>query len=254
LKAAAPSPQVVPPDDPPFLPLPGGTGRYRVTFPIETGPRNLVQRILAFDPGERSAFANERSEDVLYVVAGGGRAVIGDRDVPIDPGSAFLAPPGLPYEIEGRGADPLVLVSVVAPPRWADVAPSSIAAPVDLDRATVHERDQPELPAGIDRYFKMLIDPSRGCRFMTQFVGFIRRGSAPFHIHHYEECIHVLEGEGLVHIEDRSEPIASGAGVYLPPGTSHRIETVSDGLLKLLGVFSPAGSPAERMDAGMPGP
>lgn len=248
MSAVAPSPQVVPPGDPPFLPLPGGAGRHRVPFPIETGPRNLIQRILAFEPGERCAFGDERSEDVLYVVSGRGRAAIGDRDIAIEPGSAFLAPPGFPYTIEGRGTDPLLLLSVVAPPRWADGAPSAIAVTVDLDRIHVHEREQPELPAGIDRFFKLLIDPGRGCRFMTQFVGFIRRGSAPFHTHHYEECIHVLEGEGLVHIEDRPEPVAAGSSVYLPPGTPHRLENVSDGLLKLLGVFSPAGSPADRMD------
>jgi mannose-6-phosphate isomerase-like protein (cupin superfamily) len=110
LSTAAPSPQVVPPGDPPFLPLPGGAGRHRVPFPIETGPRNLVQRILAFEAGERCAFGNERSEDVLYVVSGRGRAAIGDRDIALDPGSAFLVPPATPYEIEGRGAEALVLV------------------------------------------------------------------------------------------------------------------------------------------------
>ena len=248
MSAVTPSPQVVAPEDPPFLPLPGGTGRLRMPFPIETGPRNLVHRILAFEPGERADFGDERSEDVLYVASGRGRAAIGDRDVVIEPGSALLAPPALPYSIEGRGADPLVLVSVVAPPRWAEGAPSPIAVTVDLERVHVHERDQPELPAGTDRFFKLLIDPARGCRFMTQFVGFIRRGSAPFHVHRYEECIHVLEGEGRVHIEDRAEPVAAGWSVYLPPGTPHRIENASDGLLKLLGVFSPAGSPADRMD------
>ena len=253
MSTAAPSPQVVSPGDPPFLPLPGGTGRHRVPFPIETGPRNLVQRILAFEPGERSAFGNERSEDVLYVVSGRGRAAIGDRDIALDPGSAFLVPPATPYEIEGRGAEALVLVSVLAPPRWGDGAASPMVRPVDLDRLHVHERDQEDLPAGEDRFFKLLIDPGRGSRFMTQFVGFIRRSTAPFHTHHYEECIYVLEGEGLVHIGDRREPIAGSSSVYLPPGTPHRLENVSDGLLKLLGVFCPPGSPADRME-DMAGP
>lgn len=242
------SPQVVGPDDPPFLSLPGGSGRHRAPFPIETGPRNLVQRILAFEPGERSAFGNERSEDVLYVAAGHGRAAIGDRAIALEPGSAFLVPPGTPYEIEGAGSDTLVLVSVIAPPRWADGAHAPNAGPIDPDRLHVHERDQVDLPAGEDRFFKLLIDPGRGSRFMTQFVGSIRRSTAPFHTHHYEECIYVLDGEGRVHIGDRQEPIAAGSSVYLPPGAPHRIENVSDGLLKLLGVFSPAGSPADRMD------
>jgi mannose-6-phosphate isomerase-like protein (cupin superfamily) len=224
-----------------------------VPFPIETGPRNLVQRILAFEPEERCAFGNERSEDVLYVVSGRGRAAIGDRDIALEPGSAFLVPPGTPYEIEGGGADALVLVSVIAPPRWADGAPSPLARSVDPDRLHLHERDQEDLPAGEDRFFKLLIDPGRGGRFMTQFVGFIRRSTAPFHTHHYEECIYVLEGEGLVHIVDRRKPIAAGSSVYLPPGTPHRLQNVSDGLLKLLGVFSPAGSPADRME-GVAGP
>ena len=248
MSATPPFPQVVRPVDPPFVSLPGGSGRHRAPFPIETGPRNLVQRILAFEPGEGCAFGNERSEDVLYVVAGQGRATIGHRAIALEPGSAFLVPPGIPYEIEGAGTDTLVLVSVIAPARWADGPPAPNARAIDPDRLHVHERDQEDLPAGEDRFFRLLIDPNRGCRFMTQFVGFIRRSTAPFHTHHYEECIYVLAGEGLVHIRDRREPIVAGSSVYLPPGTPHRIENVSDGLLKLLGVFSPAGSPADRMD------
>jgi mannose-6-phosphate isomerase-like protein (cupin superfamily) len=253
LSTTAPSPQVVPPGDPPFLPLPGGGGRHRLPFSIETGPRNLVQRILAFEPDEKCAFGNERSEDVLYVVSGRGRAAIGDRDLALEPGLAFLVPQGTLYEIESSVTDTLFLVSVIAPQRWADGALSPIDRHVDPDGLHIHERDQEDLPAGEDRFFRLLIDPGRGCRSMTQFVGFIRRSTAPFHTHHYEECIYVLAGDGLVHIGDRREPIAAGSSVYLPPGTPHRLENVSDGLLKLLGVFSPAGSPADRMD-GIGGP
>ena len=95
----------------------------------------------------------------------------------------------------------------------------------------------------------MLIDPKHGARSVTQFVGFIDRSRAPLHTHTYEEAIYILEGDGIVHVagpEPFDEPIRPGSSIFLPPGTPHCLENASPGVLKLLGVFSPPGSPGPR--------
>ena len=104
------------------------------------------------------------------------------------------------------------------------------------------------LPAGDDRSFKLMIDPRFGARNVTQFVGSIERSRAPFHTHTYEEVIYILSGRGLVHVHGRSVPVREGSSVFLPPGVPHCLENASEGVLRLLGVFSPAGSPADKAE------
>jgi mannose-6-phosphate isomerase-like protein (cupin superfamily) len=110
--------------------------------------------------------------------------------------------------------------------------------------AATREDDQERLAAGPDRWFKVLIDPRFGSARITQFVGFIEHGRAPAHTHTYEEVIYILGGTGLVHVDERRVPISSGTSIFLPPGVPHCLENTGDAALKLLGVFSPPGSPA----------
>ena len=63
----------------------------------------------------------------------------------------------------------------------------------------VNKNDQKNLPAGEDRYFKLMIDPDFGSKYVTQFLGYIKKIKAPFHDHTYDEVIYILEGEGVVH-------------------------------------------------------
>ena len=135
------------------------------------------------------------------------------------------------------------MLSVVSPPPQTGplVARGEVVAPF----VSLHEDDQPVGAAGGDREFKVLIETEH----VTQFVGFIRRSKAPQHTHAYEEAIYILEGEGITHIgDDRHEPISAGTSIYLPPGTPHCLENRGEQTLKLLGVFSPPGSPANRRE------
>src|SRR5206468_3946456 len=121
------------------------------------------------------------------------------------------------------------------------------AAPDPPRRPAVTTADEQDpLPAGDDRSFKLLIDPRFGCRNVTQFLGSIERSRAPFHTHTYEEVIYILGGEGFVHVDDRRVGIRAGTSIFLPPGVPHCLENASEGTLTLLGVFSPAGSPADK--------
>jgi mannose-6-phosphate isomerase-like protein (cupin superfamily) len=87
-----------------------------------------------------------------------------------------------------------------------------------------------------------------GSRTVTQFVGAIEAVPAPPHVHAYEEAVHILAGDGTVEIDGEVHPIGPGTSVFLPPGVSHRLAGAGREPLRLLGVFSPPGSPAAKED------
>jgi mannose-6-phosphate isomerase-like protein (cupin superfamily) len=96
-----------------------------------------------------------------------------------------------------------------------------------------------------DREFRVLL--SEGLT-ITQFAGLIPPGRAPAHHHAYDEVVHVLAGEGVVHLGGSGSEIGIGPGtsIYLPPQTPHCLENTGSVPLEVLGVFHPAGSPAAK--------
>ncbi len=235
--------------DGPKQPVPNAAAALRT--PIDRsgcGCQNLVQRVIRLEPESLLEWINPDSDDVLYVVSGTGEAKVAGRQYSLTPSTGLLIPTGSPYSIFNSGPTPLEVVSVLSPQpgRPASVPPSPKAQPVGPQGASVHESQEAPLPAGGDRYFKLMIDPRHGSRYVTQFIGFIEKSRAPFHTHTYEEVIYVLGGEGIVHIGDGDFPIRPGSSIYLPPGTPHCLENRSAEPLRLLGVFCPAGSPADN--------
>src|SRR5579862_8212501 len=87
--------------------------------------------------------------------------------------------------------------------------------------------------------------PDMGCRSVTQFVGLIPPGRAPDHFHEYDEVIYVLEGEGELVIGGEQAPLRPGSCIHLPRTLVHCLANTKDGEMRVLGVFRPAGSPAE---------
>jgi len=230
-------------------PVSGANATYRI--PIDragAGCQNLIQRVFRYGVGTSPEMKNEVSEDVIFVVAGFGEAIVGGRSYALTPSTGLLVPPGVPYRVHNPGPNALEWVSVLSPQPGhpASVPPSPKAQPIA--KLTVHESEEKPLPAGDDRYFKLMIDPRCGCKYVTQFIGFIDKSRAPFHTHTYEEVIYVLGGEGIVHIDHSHFPIRAGSSIYLPPGTSHCLENASAETLRLLGVFCPAGSPASKKE------
>lgn len=107
-------------------------------------------------------------------------------------------------------------------------------------RLSASLNDQPMQHTG-DRFYRELIQAA-----ITQFVGSIPPGRAPDHFHLYEEVLCILDGRGTLWAGTSSAPIEPGTCVYLPRRQVHCVENRSDGYLRLLGVFYPAGSPAVR--------
>lgn len=233
-------------------PTPDGAGTYRQPIDERVGCRMLVQRVIRYGPGRSRRMRHEAAETIAYVIEGDGRLLVEDEAADLEAGTAAYVPPGASHAFEVSEGKHLMLATVLAPPPiagWGMAARSAgPAQPSSPAPITTTVDDQDPLPAGDDRFFKLLIDPRFGCRNVTQFVGFIERSRAPFHTHAYEEVLYILGGKGVVHVDGREEPIAEGTSVFLPPGAPHCLENRSGGVLRLLGVFSPAGSPADKRE------
>lgn len=227
--------------------VPGG--EIRVLIDASSGSRELLQRLLRVVPGGEARLEHLMSEEILYVVEGSGWGWGGTGDEDrhrLEPGTAALIQPQASARIVA-GGDGLAVVSVLSPqPPPGDVAIGGTFR--DLPLRVTREQDQEPQSAGEDRTFRVLVDPRFGCRNVTQFVGAIERSRAPFHTHTYEEAIYVLGGEGVLHADGLDAPIVRGSSVFLPPGTPHCLENAGSETLRLLGVFSPPGSPAGRAE------
>jgi quercetin dioxygenase-like cupin family protein len=227
-------------------PLSPGDVSVRTLIDRSAGARSLVQQVLRIR-GEVPVEPQRKSENVLYVVEGSAWFLMGEgAGDPLWPGTAALVPPGLECRLARTSATDLVVVSVLSAQPGTR---SSTRDPRAYDGPRlVREEDQLAIAIGDDRSFRLLIDPRHGARHVTQFVGFIQRGRAPFHAHAHEEAIYVLKGTGVAHIEDRDHPIRPGSSIFLPPETRHCLENQGEEDLKVLGVFSPPGSPADKTE------
>jgi mannose-6-phosphate isomerase-like protein (cupin superfamily) len=99
--------------------------------------------------------------------------------------------------------------------------------------------------ATASRQFVLGVTPDVGCASVTQFIGFVPPGRAPDHFHRYDEVLYVLAGEGVLHIGGEQAAFTPGSCVHLPARLVHALENTGERELELLGVFRPAGSPAE---------
>jgi len=63
--------------------------------------------------------------------------------------------------------------------------------------------------------------------------------SLPHRLVRSSEVYYILSGEGRMHIEDESEVLSSGQGVYIPPGAVQYIENTGECDLVFLAVVSP---------------
>jgi len=237
---------VVQPEQRDEFELPDSHGWVRLMVDGSLGARHLVERVFRFEPGHTPDLHNETSDDVMYVVSGSGSLDAGGASIELVPGTACWVPAGVGYHIENEGPHDLVVLSVLSPPPGEPPLPE----PTDdvPHRYSVHQDEQPVETAGEDRTFRLLVDPTMGCRSVTQFVGEIDAIPAPPHTHTHEEIVFVLAGDGTVEIGGEVHPIGPGTSVFLPPGVEHRLTSAGRESLELLGVFSPPGSPAAKED------
>jgi mannose-6-phosphate isomerase-like protein (cupin superfamily) len=177
--------------------------------------------------------------EAWYISGGTGQLrTPGGQVTALRPGTAVWLPAQTPYALTGE--DLGVVAVIVRAGTAAD----------ERQRVVRLEECEPERTG--DREFRVLL--SEGLS-ITQFVGLIPPGRAPEHQHTYDEIVHVLAGVGVVHLATADarttadSPIGPGASIYLPPGQPHCLENTGTGPLRVLGNFSPAGSPAAKTPA-----
>jgi mannose-6-phosphate isomerase-like protein (cupin superfamily) len=214
--------------------------RQQTTFHAGNGCPALRQRIIHVEPGSTAGFPPGSGDDVLFVLAGGGRLRLGadDHDHELAPETGVYVRPGESYEIVADGDDTLELLAVAVPD-----PPSGIA--LGQRRVTLKLHDAETLKATADREFRLVVTPEAGCPSVTQFVGYIPVGRAPDHFHTYDEVLYILSGEGVLHIGDSHEPVGAGACIHFSPELVHSLENSGSEPMQVLGVFRPAGSPSE---------
>jgi quercetin dioxygenase-like cupin family protein len=180
------------------------------------------QRLVALD----GALGGHDADELVFVLAGSGRAEIGGDKHPLRPGISLFIPAGTSWTASGDAE----AVSV----RVHEPDPSDGPAVVDCD-------DVEKGTATAGRQFVL----GAPCASATQFIGLIPPGRAPDHFHRYDEVIYVLGGEGYLEIDGEQAPIRPGTCIHLPKTIVHSLANTGQSEMRVLGVFRPAGSPAE---------
>jgi|SRR5579884_397335 len=197
--------------------------------PLFTVPE-FRQRLLRFD-GEGKERRDDGRDEVLYVLEGNGVATVGGEEEQLAPGTGLFVARGTPWRIETAEGLKILSVLVEEP------------LPASASHAVVAGGERGTATAG--REFTLLAHPDNGCESVTQFVGYIPPGRAPDHFHPYDEVVYVLSGDGAFHVDGESAPLRAGSCVHLPARLVHCLENHGPDEMLVLGVFRPAGSPAE---------
>jgi mannose-6-phosphate isomerase-like protein (cupin superfamily) len=188
------------------------------------------QRLLRFD-GASEELRDDARDEVVYVLEGTATATVGGEAHALEPGTGVFVARGTRWRIEA--AEGLLLLSTL------------VEDPLDATSSHAVVPDGKRGVATAGREFALLAQPDNGCASVTQFVGYIPVGRAPDHFHRYDEVVYILEGEGGFHVDGETEPLQPGTAVHLPARLIHCLENYGPGEMRVLGVFRPAGSPAE---------
>ncbi len=210
--------------------------RYCIEADRTEGPETALiscaefrQRLLTLEGGEE--LRDDERDEVLYVLDGTGTLAVGGEAHALEPGAGVFVARGTAWRVDE--GESLRLLSVLVNDPLPATASHAVISPGERDTAT----------AG--REFAILARPEHGCESVTQFLGFIPPGRAPDHFHRYDEVVYVLDGEGALHVDGETAELGPGSCVHLPARLVHCVENTGPGELQVLGVFRPAGSPAE---------
>jgi mannose-6-phosphate isomerase-like protein (cupin superfamily) len=233
----------------------------------EHGCRGLHQRRLRFSSGAALTGTAGGRGEAWYVISGSGVLEAGGTDgsaggtdgsadgtdgpaeeagtVRLRPGTAVWLSPALGYRARARAR------------AGAGARAGDRAGAGDLEILVITVRAEAEAGPALhvttletspvertgDREFRVLLSAGLS---ITQFAGLIPPGRAPEHHHTYDEVVHVLAGQGVVHLSGGQTEIGPGTSIYLPPYQPHCLENTGSEPLRVLGVFYPAGSPAAK--------
>ena len=195
--------------------------------------------------GDAAIVSFAASNVALFVLSGHGEitisgqtfAITAEQGAYIGPGEALAVRP----DADSAAMRITVTICPQNDPQWLAAMPENF----DLDlpeRITAIDPARREAMA--DRFYQVLIDDSTGAADMTQFIGEVPRSRAAAHRHLYEETLTILSGHGYMWTENARAEVQPGDVIFLPRRQLHSLECTTDGGMRLVGVFFPAGSPA----------
>jgi quercetin dioxygenase-like cupin family protein len=239
------------------LPVEGGVLQWLIDRDL--GAQHVMAYRLVLEADSALSHVHAGAEEVFYVLEGTGEARIEGATHHVGPGQAVFVPDGAEHTYINTGQAPLILVGALAPPiDLEDIHPAMPRLDLSgLQSASVNEdgvaptmmderRVTPTLMG--ERSFRVLVSPTVGCQQMTQFTGVIPTGRAPLHAHPHEEAVYILAGAGRLWIEnDPVGDLRAGSVVFFPIGVRHTLENTGREDMKVLGAFSPAGSPEAKL-------
>jgi quercetin dioxygenase-like cupin family protein len=184
----------------------------------------------AFVLGQRSA------DMLLFVAAGDGTLALDGESHGLAARSAALVLAG-EEAIVSAGADLELVVATVGESveLHAPMGPREVVTSLD-------DADAQTATGG--RSFEILFGPDNGSTRATLFAGFIPPGKSPWHYHLYDEIVWVPDGPGRLHLAEGTEALEPGSAFRLRPRQVHIVENPGSNELTIIGVFTPAGSPA----------
>ena len=210
----------------------------RDVIDASNGCEEFSLRMLRAVVGRSAQRETGAADELLFVMSGRGRLSAADGEHGLEPEAGALLRRGERYELHNDGPEDLLIVAVAVHEPLAREADEGSHTP--LSRLA----DQAAQAATAEREFRIVFDPDNGCASATQFVGYIPVGAAPAHYHLYDEVIYVIEGDGVMHMNASQTPLRAGSCIHLPARKLHTLANSGPGIMRVLGVFRPAGSPA----------
>ncbi|HLF29785.1 MAG TPA: cupin domain-containing protein [Xanthomonadales bacterium] len=212
----------------------------------DDGARCLSLYYLEARAGEAQVVAFPTSHVALFVLSGHGTLTISGRPFAVAAGQGAFIAAAEAFAIEpDADSQAMCLTVTICPERDSPVWLDSM--PRNFDQGwpeRVFAVDPARRQAMADRFYQVLIDDRTGAADMTQFIGDVPRSRAAMHRHLYEETITILSGHGFLWTESARAAVQPGDVIFLPRRQQHSLECTSNGGMRLVGVFFPAGSPA----------
>jgi mannose-6-phosphate isomerase-like protein (cupin superfamily) len=230
-----------------------GTGAsQKLLIDTGNGGPGLVRRLVTVPPGLRLTGTAGAGGELWFVLEGAARLEVdGTAGPELSQDRGLWIPPGAAYDLAAASTGELRL-DIVTLPAAGSPAPGPVPdppTPPDTSAPLASDLAACDVEMTGDRKFRVLFGPGRGCSVATQFVGEIPPGRAPEHSHPYDEVVLILAGAGVAHIGGSQHALGPGTCLHLPPGLPHCLENTGPALLRVLGVFHPADSPAAKLQA-----
>ena len=225
-------------------------GNWQITSTIDqsTGARHLSKWILRTKSQNPEAITFGDSAAALYVKRGSGTIAIGDQTFAVQAETGIYVAPEESFQFHPSSGQMIEVTATICP-----IGPTPQIAPHIQDASAVFDHsisprviktnEDARTPMA-DRFYQVLVGGEESSLEVTVFIGEIPKSRAAFHRHLYEEAIVILSGSGTLWTENSAAYVKPGDTIFLPKKQLHSLECDSDGGMRLMGSFYPAGSPA----------